>query len=90
MIATEKHDPAHRALHAIFVGLRELARTGAPHGPIQTACDVGELLPTLFLREDDQTAHFRAQLIALTKQDPIFELALDYFDEVDVTVDQTR
>lgn len=80
MIRAEHHANAIRSLHGIFVCLRTLAAEKAPHDLIFKACDIAELLPTLFSRSDDQTEFFRSALEDLARLDERFGLALEQFD----------
>jgi len=80
MIRPEKQAAAIRSLHSIFVGVRYIAATEGNLDVIARAADIGELLPTLFERDEDLTEWFREQLTELVKVHPIFGTALETFD----------
>ena len=80
MISIERQRNALRAINAVMVGARKLARDGKA-GELASALDVAEYLPLLMLDPDDRTAEFRRQLQDLAQVEPMFILALDRFDE---------
>lgn len=80
MISHEKHDRALDAINAVLVHARMMAATGAPNDELVAILDAAEYLPTLFLRQDDQTEHFRAVLLDNARRFPGFQAALERFD----------
>jgi hypothetical protein len=80
MISREKHDRALEAINAVLVHARMMAASGAPYEELVAVLDAAEYLPTLFLRHDDQTEHFRAVLLDNVQRFPGFQAALELFD----------
>lgn len=81
MIRDEKREVALRAIHDVLVAIRMLAYERAPHETIASLADVGELLPTLFLNDRDETEFFRDQLAGLADVYPMLGGAVHRFDD---------
>jgi hypothetical protein len=81
MIREDKHDRALDALHAVLVYARMMATKRVGYDDLVEVLDVAEYLPTLFLRTDDQTEHFRQQLFDHAHKYPAFQAALEQFDK---------
>lgn len=81
MISQDKHDRALDAINAVLVYARTMAASGAPYDELVALLDAAEYLPTLFLRRDDQTEHFRAVLVDNAQRFPGFQAALERFDK---------
>ncbi len=82
MISPDKHDRALDAINAVLVYARAMAASGAPYDELVAMLDAAEYLPTLFLRTDDQTDHFRGVLLDNAQRFPGFQAALERFDRV--------
>jgi hypothetical protein len=80
MIRQDKHDRALEAIHRVLVAARFMATRQAPYEDLVAVLDIAEYLPTLFLRKDDQTDHFRDMLADNAKKYEGLNLALEIFD----------
>lgn len=80
MIRPEKYDRALQAINAVLIGARAMAASRAPYEELVDLLDVAEYLPSLCLRSDDQTEHFRDVLADNAQRFPAFQAALDRFD----------
>ena len=80
MIRADKHDRALDAINAVLIHARMMAASRAPYEDLVAVLDGAEYLPTLFLRKDDQTVHFRETLSDLAAKFPAFQAALERFD----------
>ena len=81
MIRQDKHDRALDAINAVLVHVRMMVASRAPYEDLLAVLDTAEYLPTLFLRRDDQTDHFRAVLSENAQKFPAFQAALERFDK---------
>jgi hypothetical protein len=81
MISPAKHDRALSAINVVLVHARMMAASRHAYEDLVAVLDVAEYLPTLFLRIDDQTEHFRAVLLDNARKYPAFQAALERFDE---------
>ncbi len=81
MISQDKHDRALDAINAVLVYARTMAAERAAYEDLVAVLDAAEYLPTLFLRRDDQTDHFRAVLADNARKYPAFQAALERFDK---------
>jgi hypothetical protein len=80
MIREDKHDRALDAINAVLVHARMMAASRAAYEDLVAVLDTAEYLPTLFLRKDDQTDHFRAVLLDNSHKFAAFKAALERFD----------
>jgi hypothetical protein len=81
MIRRDKHDRALDAINAVLVHARMMAASRASYDDLVAVLDAAEYLPTLFLRLDDQTEHFRSILSDNAVRFPAFRAALERFDK---------
>jgi hypothetical protein len=83
MIRPDKHDRALDAINAVLVYARTMAASGAPYDDLVAILDTAEYLPTLFLRRDDQTEHFRTMLLDGAQRFPGLQAALERFERTE-------
>jgi hypothetical protein len=81
MIRQDKHDRALDAINAVLVHARMMAASHAAYDDLVAVLDTAEYLPTLFLRKEDMTDHFRGMLSDFAGKYPAFQSALDRFDK---------
>lgn len=81
MIRVEKTVGALNALNKVLVVARHFALTERRHHEIASILDVAELLPTLFLGEQDMTEVFAGHLEDLAEQYPELDNVLAVFHE---------
>lgn len=67
MIAPEKHKQALKAIQNIMIHARFLAYMRDDYAKISEILDYGEILPTLFFSEEDDTEKFSDYLQELSK-----------------------
>ncbi len=80
MIRQDKIANALRALNTILVWARKMAYEKANHDDIAEVLDVAELLPMLFLRDEDMTDQFRGLIAEFAPKYNGFAWALQRFD----------
>ena len=80
MIRQDKHDRALDAINAVLVHARTMAASHAAYEDLAAVLDVAEYLPTLFLRKEDMTDHFRDVLRDSATKYPAFQAGLERFD----------
>lgn len=81
MIRPDKHDRALEAINAVLVHARLMAASHAAFDDLVAVLDVAEYLPTLFLRTEDMTDHFRDMLNDSAAKYAAFRAALERFDK---------
>jgi hypothetical protein len=81
VIRPEKHDRAIDAINAVIVHARMMASSHASYDDLVAVLDVAEYLPTLFLRKEDMTDHFRNMLNDSAAKYPAFQAGLERFDK---------
>jgi hypothetical protein len=81
MIRSDKHERALEAINAVLVYARMMAASREDYDDLVAVLDVAELLPTLFLRQEDMTDQFRSLLSESAARFPGFQSALERFDK---------
>jgi hypothetical protein len=82
MIRSDKQKQALEAINIVLSYARMMAASHAAYDDLVAVLDVAEYLPTLFLRTDDMTDHFRDTLKDHAARYSAFQAGLEKFDRI--------